>query len=749
MLHAAVKKKVLRIKNAMRPLAGDKTERFAFPAWLRACLLMALIGGSDASLAQVITPAMVTASSYYSAAQSPTNLVNSSGQVGNYILAMTANADSGANGMWHSDGGRVAGTWVAFDLGQRYALTRADIWQMNQNASNDTLGRGVKDFAIYTSSDGDVADATNYVGNFSLAIGTGSNGEPVQRLTFPATITGVRLVKCVIIDDWNGYTNDYVGLAEVRFESSQVFTPASVTAVSYYSTDQIPNNLINGSGLLGNGPVLTRTCDNNPNGEGMWHSSRGLVNGSWVAFDLGAPHTLTGADIWQLNQAGNLGRGVKSFGIYTSPNLSDPITNFAGGFTLKMASGTTNEASQFVPFFAANARRVMFVISNDWNGWTSDFVGLSEVRLEGSLIDFPITNGLFGYWKFDDAGGSIADDSSGNGNFGTIHNSTGGMGQWVKGMVGGALHFRGAGFGADYVAIPNLPDSMSNGMTLSAWVRADTGQDGALVGVVENSAQTFILAQDNTPLPQALWHHVVMVTAGGNISVYRDGMLVAAGSYDNTLFHVPDTLVLGARINDSSALESYWQGDLDEVACWTRALQSDDVFKVFAAGQSGVDVMQSDSFSNSPPVIINGAQGGIVYAYEPLSLAINAAGIEPLHYQWFKDGVPIAGSDYQAYNNPRAGFDAAGQYVVVATAGNGQSATSQPITVIIGLPELTVAPVTNGVNISWPATALDYQLEFASSLNGPWSIVPYSITNSLVLPATNSACFYRLKNAER
>src|SRR5208337_5675022 len=57
--------------------------------------------------------------------------------------------------------------------------------------------------------------------------------------------------------------------------------------------------------------------------------------------------------------------------------------------------------------------------------------------------------GLVGWWRFDEGSGTIAGDSSGNGNNGTIYGAT-----WVTGKYGDALSFDGA---SNYVSIPYNP----------------------------------------------------------------------------------------------------------------------------------------------------------------------------------------------------------------------------------------------------------------------------------------------------
>jgi hypothetical protein len=164
-----------------------------------------------------------SASSYLDSRYVPANLINGSGQSGPNDLTQTANADFGGDGFaWIAQGdgsaGNVSDQWVAFDLGANFTLSSADIWQYNENYD---LTRGVADFALYTSPTADVNDATNFVGNFSLAISPANSSEPVQG--FPISVSNVRLVKFAIIDDLAGNSNNlpnYVGLSEVRFEGS-------------------------------------------------------------------------------------------------------------------------------------------------------------------------------------------------------------------------------------------------------------------------------------------------------------------------------------------------------------------------------------------------------------------------------------------------------------------------------------------------------------------------------------------------
>jgi len=68
-------------------------------------------------------------------------------------------------------------------------------------------------------------------------------------------------------------------------------------------------------------------------------------------------------------------------------------------------------------------------------------------------------DGLVGAWKFDEGSGTIAYDSSGNNNHGTIYGAT-----WVDGKFGKALQFDGID---DYVSIATIP--LDKDLTIVFW----------------------------------------------------------------------------------------------------------------------------------------------------------------------------------------------------------------------------------------------------------------------------------------
>lgn len=207
--------------------------------------------------------------------------------------------------------------------------------------------------------------------------------------------------------------------------SAAVITPTQAFASSYYSSSQNPVNLINNSGLnTSSGNVLTYTHSSDGSANNMWHAGQGqgiggsapVVANQYVVFDLGGNYNLSSAYLWQMLQSGLLGRGIKGFELYASSNApssanasNPPATYDLTGFTqilapstLAQGSGTSTPTQNFALSSATNVRQVYLKINSDWNGATSDYVGLSEIKFEGTLISAALygwVNAAGGPWQ--------------------------------------------------------------------------------------------------------------------------------------------------------------------------------------------------------------------------------------------------------------------------------------------------------------------------------------------------------------
>jgi hypothetical protein len=222
-----------------------------------------------------------------------------------------------------------------------------------------------------------------------------------------------------------------------------------------------------------------------------------------------------------------------------------------------------------------------------------------------------ITDNLVGYWPFDETQGSIATDASGHGAGGTLVNMPADNSQWVAGQIGGGLHFRGLAF-SDYVRVDSFTRPTTT-MTISAWVWADSAPPWAVIannwdsttgpfswtmygaggnlGVYLTDASGIIVShgEDTGLLTLGVWHHVAFVADGGTvIRMWRDGSFVSGFNYNSTIMTNPDKppLEIGGRTKANPG-QSYWDGKIDDVGLWTRALSQSELLAIYNAGLSG------------------------------------------------------------------------------------------------------------------------------------------------------------------
>ncbi len=176
---------------------------------------------------------------------------------------------------------------------------------------------------------------------------------------------------------WLGIVIGLAAATTGRAGDAIIRTPVSVLPKSFYNASYRSDYTINGSGLTGTGREATHTNANAANL--FWLSASGLVTNEYITFDLGESCHVTNALVWQLAQAGDTNRGVKTFTISVAgPNGT--YKTLSTNNALAVASGSANEPVQVVPLLAGGVRYVRFWVES--NHGSTNMVGLSEVRFE-------------------------------------------------------------------------------------------------------------------------------------------------------------------------------------------------------------------------------------------------------------------------------------------------------------------------------------------------------------------------------
>ncbi len=96
---------------------------------------------------------------------------------------------------------------------------------------------------------------------------------------------------------------------------------------------------------------------------------------------------------------------------------------------------------------------------------SNDFGSVESAEILVDVNTTWATDGLVGWWKFDEGSGMVANDSSGNGNDGNLMNGP----TWSIGKIGGALSFDGVD---DFVFLGNPPEiGLSGNQSFSMWLK--------------------------------------------------------------------------------------------------------------------------------------------------------------------------------------------------------------------------------------------------------------------------------------
>jgi hypothetical protein len=264
-----------------------------------------------------------------------------------------------------------------------------------------------------------------------------------------------------------------------------------------------------------------------------------------------------------------------------------------------------------------------------WNNLDGDLFGCeAQYSYIGGDINEPcdVIDGLVSHWKFDEGSGSTAYDSVGN-NDGTISGAT-----WTSGQINGAMDFDGS---SDYVNIgqPASLANMGSGTimmlfnpnttidgTLSNWIslfqkndsetalEGDTfvafSPSGYLKLDINNDSDTqFQIFSDENYWPAGVWQHVV---ASWDNSTDAIRMYINGAEQSDTLDSFTGLAMGVARdivIGGNSEKNAYWfDGLIDEVAVFDKALSIAEVEQVYSSGISVID-------SNNSPMFVDELSG--------------------------------------------------------------------------------------------------------------------------------------------
>lgn len=207
----------------------------------------------------------------------------------------------------------------------------------------------------------------------------------------------------------------------------------------------------------------------------------------------------------------------------------------------------------------------------------------------------PIVNGLIGWWKLDEGTGTIAKDSSGFGNNGTLIGSP----SWGFGRIRGKSIYLN---GAQYLSLPFGQNFNLSTFTVTVWLNVSTYSSnprlmsnshtdsdfkGFQLMINNGGASGFFdvgtangvgVATWSSTISTGKWYHYVGVYNGSTVTSYINGVSVASGPITGTLLSGDNNFSIGYNLASTS---DYLTGYINDVRLYKRALSQSELTTIY------------------------------------------------------------------------------------------------------------------------------------------------------------------------
>jgi len=356
----------------------------------------------------------------------------------------------------------------------------------------------------------------------------------------------------------------------------------------------------------GTGTTTYDISGNGNNGTMYWMSTS--TNGGWVPGKLGTAlsfdgqddyvqatvaQTITTVDFWMKSPGGAWQYIANSNGTYyvngiKSATAPSPYPVYISGASVQI--GKTGASAYFNGLIddvrIYNYARTPDEIRLDYNAGFAAKFGAVDAGCQKDPSSC-MTEGLAGYWNFDEGSGRVAHDISGNGNNG-VASST-----WATGKVGSAGQFDGVDDNASVA--DNVSLQLTSAVSVEAWVRTGTVLSvtqpvvdkitGTFTGYNLSLRPTnyiwfsvgdgaaFNSAVSNATISQNTWYHLVGTwsTADNTVRLYVNGVLQTTTAVSTACVTNTSNLLMGKYST------SFLTGLIDEAKVYNRVLGAEEV----------------------------------------------------------------------------------------------------------------------------------------------------------------------------
>jgi hypothetical protein len=232
-----------------------------------------------------------------------------------------------------------------------------------------------------------------------------------------------------------------------------------------------------------------------------------------------------------------------------------------------------------------------------WDFKNYSYLGFSQAVNFASTPHQGVTydDSLVGYWRLDEGAGLVAHDDSGKGNDGTLVGAS-----WVDGKFGKALSFNGSTNYVDCGSGASL-NITGNSLSIAFWANFAASKTAYSIIAKDNVFSQkksfevfrgadgrvyFDLMTDSyhelstVPLSSGVWYFIVCTYDGGYMRIYVNDVAGSSLAGTGNIVSSPRNLKFGTGGYNSA----YYNGTLDEVMIYDRALSANMVASLYTMG---------------------------------------------------------------------------------------------------------------------------------------------------------------------
>lgn len=373
-------------------------------------------------------------------------------------------------------------------------------------------------------------------------------------------------------------------------------------------------------------------------------------------------------------------------------------------------AGATNDTYTVTNVTAADAGTYTVTVKNSLGSQTSGAAVIKVITpVAGSYESVIVADAPLSWWRLNDAPGeSTAYDSFGR--YDGTYQPSAMLG--AKGVVANSSDTAASSDGTSPIAsVPYSKDLNTDVFSVEVWaktavagsrlspvssysLKSEGGRGYAFLktdgdiwnGITGNADGYSYYYGGMNPLILNHWTHLVATYNSGTLKYYQDGVLVAGPYSGGYKKNVSEPFLIGG-LNPGGSLESFWNGEIDEVLYYNKILTDAQIQSHYLTAVYGP--------GGTKPVFT--AQPSSVTASEGASVSFSgtAEGTVPITYQWSRGATNIAGATNATYSISSADFADADTYYLTASNVLGTTVSSPAVLKVT--PEPVFANVTNNL----------------------------------------------------